>query len=183
MRQHTFPATPECTSYRYLSSLSPVSWHYSRREPNVPGTSETKRDTEIVPNSYRPTRKNKLLLFRAVLRPILLYGILVWDNSSKTRIRKLPACLRLALTREQYTRIRDLHQNRKIQYVSEFVDRTSEKNTNFRLEEISTIKIDMLKQTSKYRMRYSVSHVVVKGTQQNFVEKEIKGNKRRSKRP
>lgn len=54
------------------------------------------RETAVVIRKLFPiligldtTRQNKPLLFKAVLRPILLYGAPVWGNAAGTHIRKV----------------------------------------------------------------------------------------------
>ncbi|GJQ66389.1 hypothetical protein Trydic_g4413 [Trypoxylus dichotomus] len=75
--------------------------------------------------------RNKLLLYKAIIRPVLTYGSPVWNHAAATHINKMQVfqskCLRLALNRDRYTSIRALHREANIPTVSDFVRNTAEK--------------------------------------------------------
>ncbi|GJQ75478.1 hypothetical protein Trydic_g8640, partial [Trypoxylus dichotomus] len=68
--------------------------------------------------------ENKLLLFKVVLRPILTYGMPCWNRAAKHHLQRLQVmqnkCLRLALSADRYTPIRELHRAAHVDTIAEF---------------------------------------------------------------
>lgn len=74
---------------------------------------------------------NKLLLYKAAIRPVLTYASPVWAGLSKTETlylqRMQNKCLRLATGCDRYTRIVDLHDVAEIEMLGERLSRANEK--------------------------------------------------------
>lgn len=76
--------------------------------------------------------KNKLLLFKSCLRPILTYASPAWNSTCKTNYKKLQIlqnkALRIALQKRRYTKISDLHAEAKTPYIESYIHKLT---TNF----------------------------------------------------
>lgn len=74
---------------------------------------------------------NKLLMFKVILRPALIYAAPVFNNIAKVHLNKLQVmqnkCLRLALHESRYTNNRNLHRKAKMETVEEYINKTSTK--------------------------------------------------------
>lgn len=74
---------------------------------------------------------NKKLLYTAIIRPIITYACPIWCSASKTSINKLQRiqnkCIRLILTRDRYTKIKELHKLAGLQTIVEFTQKISNK--------------------------------------------------------
>lgn len=75
--------------------------------------------------------KNKLLLYKAILRAVLTYAAPVWLNSTKTALRQVQIfqnkCLRRILKSEPRTRITALHDEANIPMIIDFIRSINEK--------------------------------------------------------
>ena len=71
--------------------------------------------------------KQKVAVYRAIIRPILTYACPALSNCPETYFRKLQIqqnkCLRMALNKDFYTKINDLHAEAKIPKIRELVDK------------------------------------------------------------
>nr|WP_253308721.1 reverse transcriptase family protein [Rickettsia endosymbiont of Ceutorhynchus assimilis] len=74
---------------------------------------------------------NKLLIYKQVIRPMFTYGAPVWNIISTTQRNRLQRfqnrILRGVLSESRYARIRDMHAEASIPYISDYLDEVSEK--------------------------------------------------------
>lgn len=74
--------------------------------------------------SYLST-KNKLLIYKTVIRPILLYGCCVWGNTAETHVRKLQIVqnkvLKIIFKLPRLYRTKDLHQRYSQQTIKDVI--------------------------------------------------------------
>lgn len=81
--------------------------------------------------SSSTSRKIKILLVKTILRPIYTFGAPIWSNASPTSINKVQImqnkCLRLALGKDRYTTIRELHDEANIPTVKDYVETIAKK--------------------------------------------------------
>lgn len=81
--------------------------------------------------------KNKLLLYKTMLRPILMYAAPIWCHISFTAFKPLQTfqnkCLRLILNQNTYARICDLHNTTNTPYLHDYVTHIS---TNFYIKQL-----------------------------------------------
>jgi hypothetical protein len=75
------------------------------------------------------TIKNKLTIYKTIIRPILTYASPVWCNISDTTLTKIQRfqnkCLRLATNSSRYIKIRDLHEKAKVEMIRDHIDKHS----------------------------------------------------------
>lgn len=73
----------------------------------------------------------KILLYKRMIRPVLLYGAPIWANAARRHINRLQAqqnkCLRIILGADIRTPIRKLHEQTGLPLVREFVMNTASK--------------------------------------------------------
>lgn len=75
--------------------------------------------------------KNKSLLYKSCLRPVLTYAAPVWGNTCQTNMKKLQVLqnigLRIIGNYPHYTRIKYLHEQLNYEYIQKFIDRLTKK--------------------------------------------------------
>ena len=68
---------------------------------------------------------NKLILYKAIVRPIIMYAAPVWSNTSKTNVNTLQIiqnrCLRMILNASPKETTKDLHDKCNVQLVKEYI--------------------------------------------------------------
>lgn len=122
-QQHSLPLTG---TTKYLGCLLDTRLRFKPFvECNVSKTMAVLRKLQYVLLSRSTSKEVKLLLFKIVLRPILIYGAPVWSMCAKYLIRKLQVaqnkCLRIILGARRRTRIRTLHEVADVECISEYV--------------------------------------------------------------
>ena len=69
--------------------------------------------------------KNKLILYKAIVRPIIMYAAPVWSNTCKTNVNTLQIiqnrCLRLILKSSPKEKSKELHNKCKVQLVRDYI--------------------------------------------------------------
>lgn len=86
----------------------------------------------LLNRNSRLSVNTKKLLYTAIIRPVITYACPVWCSMSKTSMLKLQRiqnkCLRLALNKDRYKTIRELHEQSGLETIDQFTKRIS---TNF----------------------------------------------------
>lgn len=109
--------------------------------------------------------ENKLRIYKVVIRPLLTYGCSVWQNCGSSNILKLQRlqnkCLRLALNKDRYTKIDDLHEESGIERIDDHMCKLSEKffnktvlSDNPLIKNITKIRVNEDKK-HKYKLPYA----------------------------
>lgn len=84
--------------------------------------------------SRHTTTKNKHLIYKTIIRPIMTYGAEVWSHTSPTNKKKYQTtqnrCLRLITNKDIYTKITTLHNLTNIPYFNEYIKILTEKYYN-----------------------------------------------------
>lgn len=75
--------------------------------------------------------ENKLLIYKTIVRPMITYGCQIWSSMCDTNYQKFQISqnkfLRLAGNYPRYTPIKQMHENLKIETISEFVNCTAKR--------------------------------------------------------
>lgn len=107
----------------------------------------------------------KIRLYKIYIRPILTYGCAVWSNSAKTHLNKIQIqqnkCLRMALNKKYSSKITDLHSSANIEYISEFIDKLSNKFYSNSLKSENNL-IKRLGKYNKESLNFRVKHKLPK---------------------
>lgn len=108
--------------------------------------------------------KNKKLIYKMIIRPIMTYAAPAWCGASPTNMKMLQVmqnkCLRLILSANRYTRITDLHDSAEIEYFYDYVTNLAENFYQNQLrhnpltENILSIKYHNLLLEYKHRLPY-----------------------------
>lgn len=100
-------------------------------ENNASKTMAVLRKLQYVLLHRNTSMEVKILIFKAVLRPILVYGAPIWSMAAKYLIRKLQVvqnkCLRIILGARRRTPVQTLHENTGIDLLNEYVQQIAEK--------------------------------------------------------
>lgn len=74
---------------------------------------------------------NKLLIYKMIIRPIMLYAAPIWCSVAPTTIKSLQIfqnkCLRLALSEDRYARVSSMHDRANIPPIADYVKKLSKK--------------------------------------------------------
>ena len=110
------------------------------------------------------TSKNKKLIYKMILRPIMVYGSPVWCRIAKTNVKQLQIyqnkCLRLILSASRYSKITDLHKLTGIEMIHDYIISLSENfyanrlRSNNLTKDITKIKISNLPFKLKHKLPY-----------------------------
>ena len=103
--------------------------------------------------------KNKLLIYKIILKPALLYACPVWGNKvSNSTMQKLQRiqnkCLRMALNKDRFTRIAELHEEAKIEEIKTQIEKLS---TSF-YQSLNIASLDYITQANAANIPYKVKH-------------------------
>lgn len=75
-------------------------------------------------NSY-VNIKNKILIYKICIRPIMVYAAPLWSSTCKSNYKKLQTiqnrCLRLILSAEKSTKISELHEKTNIKLIKDYI--------------------------------------------------------------
>lgn len=106
---------------------------------------------------------NKLLIYKMILRPIIMYASPVWCSAAPTTIRPLQIfqnkCHRLILS-EKYARIRDMHEKTGLSMIPDYIRELGEKfyrgqlNDNILTKNITKIRIHNAPFQIKHKLPY-----------------------------
>lgn len=113
--------------------------------------------------------KNKLLVYKMIIRPALLYATPVWGGMiSKTQIERLQKiqnkCLRMAMGAPKDTKITKLHETTQVHYIEDIIN---EQCSNF----YANIDIESIKHLSNLSKDDIPYHIKFKLPQLNFINK------------
>lgn len=85
------------------------------------------------------SRNNKLLIYKVIIRPILLYAAPIWRTAAKTNLIPLQRFqnkwLRLILNKDRYTKIIDLHTEANTEYIGDYIKENAQKFYNTQLRD------------------------------------------------
>ena len=105
------------------------------------------------------SKRNKLLIYKMIIRPIILYASPVWRCTAKTNTILLQRfqnkCLRLVLNKDRYIRIKDLHEEANIEYVNEYITESAIKFYNTQLK-VNRLTGDIV---NNYLLRHRESRI------------------------
>lgn len=86
--------------------------------------------------------RNKKLIYKMIIRPIITYAARVWSGAAKSNIQVLQVfqnkMLRLILSVNRYTKITYLHEEAEIEYIGDYCNQLAE---NFFKMQISSSKL------------------------------------------
>ncbi|KAK2577593.1 hypothetical protein KPH14_012704, partial [Odynerus spinipes] len=106
------------------------------------------------------TVKNKKLIYKMLLRPIMVYAAPIWCSAAPTNLKVLQIhqnkCLRLILSANRYTRIRDLHEVAEIPYVIDYIKELSQHFYEHHLQNNPLIKD--LTRIRSYNVPFELKH-------------------------
>jgi hypothetical protein len=109
--------------------------------------------------------RNKLLLYKSYLRPILTYGCPAWANIAKSHLKKIQTvqnkCLRMALNAPYCTRISELHKNASIPTINEFINKLTDR-FYLRSSTSENILINRLGNYNNSTLNFRVKHKLPK---------------------
>lgn len=110
------------------------------------------------------SKKNKLLIYKMIIRPTITYAPAVWCGTAKTNIIPLQRfqnkCLRLALNKDRYSKIENMHNEAQLITVREYIIEIADKFYNTQLQynkltkNITVIRKDNLPNKFKYELIY-----------------------------
>lgn len=130
LRTRTNTTPPAVNSVKYLGIV--LDKRLTFRDAiatNICKARAALRKLQFVMLNKHTSTKNKLLIYKAIIRPILTYGAPCWGNAANKHIRKVCVmqnkCLRLALGAGRRTPIRQLLRRAEIEPISDFIDRTT----------------------------------------------------------
>lgn len=102
--------------------------------------------------------KNKILIYKSCLRPVITYAAAAWNTTCKTNYKNLQIlqnkALRIALRKRRSTKISDLHTEAKISYLDTYISKLS---SNF-LKKIKTTEIPVLKPLCSYTIPFKTKY-------------------------
>lgn len=103
----------------------------------------------IINRKSQLSLENKLLLYKAVIRPVLTYAAPAWCSASVTSIKRLQLiqnkCLRIINSANRYTKITELHKNsNNLPFLEDFIIKLSLAFYNNRLA-VSELTKNLLK--------------------------------------
>lgn len=86
----------------------------------------TKNLYSLKAKNSKISNKNKRLIYKAIIRPIITYAAPIWKTTANTNLLKLQRfqnkCLRLITNKNRYTKIKDLHSEAEIEYLGDYID-------------------------------------------------------------
>lgn len=165
--------TPK-TSVKYLGVHLDTRLNYQTHTKNTitKASNALKQLYPLLSKNSRLSTANKTLIYKTMLRPILTYAAPVWCGASAPCIKKLQVfqnkCLRLALNKDRYTRIVDLHEQSGVQTVAAYVKEISENfyatqadrnNNNPLVRNITDIRQDNAPCLLKHKLPYQTLDV------------------------
>lgn len=101
---------------------------------------------------------NKKLIFKMIIRPILLYASPIWRSTAKSNMLPLQRyqnkCLRLILNKGRYVKISDLHEEADIEYLNDYITESAKRfyETQLKANTLTKHIID----NYKYRIQNSM---------------------------
>lgn len=97
----------------------------------------------LLKNTYTSTH-NKLLIYKACIRPIIMYAAPVWGNTCKSNYKKLQTiqnkCLKMALNVDKRTSTKLIHDTLKVPTIKEYILEHTKKFYNEKLNNIEILK-------------------------------------------
>ena len=126
-----FPTTP-VTTVRYLGVHldSKITHHKHVKEINRKVYMVIKKIYPLLAKNSALSLKNKKLIYKMIIRPIITYASPVWCSMAKTHMKELQVlqnkCLRMVLSADRYTKIENLHQEAEIEYMDDYVKTLAE---------------------------------------------------------
>lgn len=104
----------------------------------------------IIKRNSAASEHSKISVYRSVIRPILTYACVIFNNCAKTHLNKLQVmqnkCLRMILNADFYERNVDLHERAGIPFIRDFID----KLTNNFYEKAATHSNDLIASLGNY---------------------------------
>lgn len=115
--------------------------------------------------------KNKLIILKSIIRPILVYGAPVWSNISNTNMSKLQTiqnkCIKIIYNTPLLTNLKKLHTQHKIANIKDhchklttkFYTNTTNVHTNTLISQLGRYDLQNLKFRYKHRLP---KHILIK---------------------
>lgn len=110
------------------------------------------------------SKRNKLLIYKMMLRPIITYAAAVWYGAAKTNLIPLQRyqnkCLRLVLDVDRYCKIDEMYEQTGIPYIKDYIFCLAERFYSSQLEhnnltkDITKIRAHSLPVHFKYELPY-----------------------------
>lgn len=109
------------------------------------------------------SQKNKLIIFKTIIRPVLTYGCPAWQIASKSNIKNLQIiqnhCLRIIGRYPRYERINTMHENINIEFIDEYIKKLTKKY----FERIATHDNILIQNIGEsYKSLNKITHPVIK---------------------
>lgn len=88
----------------------------------------------LMVNNSPLSQYNKLLVYKMIIRPIIMYAAPIWCSIAKTNLKPLQIfqnkCLRLVLSENKYAKINDLHTKTSLLMIEDYAKELGEKFYN-----------------------------------------------------
>lgn len=118
----------------------------------------------LMSKNSKLSMKNKNLIYKMILRPILVYGAPVWCSAAKTNLKPLQIfqnkCLRLILSASRYSRITELHEQANIKTINDYIKSLAENFYAKRLQSSNLTKdiINITKSKLPFRLKHKLPY-------------------------
>lgn len=115
---------------------------------------------------------NKLLLYKQVIFPTILYACPVWSNTSLSNINRLQRvqthCLRIILNKPRYTRIKTMHDILNYPYIEETIKdntrkffNTCSRSTDVNINQVGNYDYQSLRHRYKKYKHRRIKHILL----------------------
>jgi hypothetical protein len=124
------PGRPNChvQTRHPVENRSQISRNQIRQSPPIQRSSRARENSRpgcsLVSRRSKLSTKNKITIYRTIIRPAMMYSVAVWGNVAYTQLQKLQVVrnkfLRAAFNAPWFVRIAQLHREANLPTIREY---------------------------------------------------------------